>query len=170
VIRDLVAAARLVVVVALASSLLACGGGSAGGPCTLGSVREESQACCLDLGIDACGAGLVCAALDGREQATCYREYSRRDLSECSDDRLCASASCNADSGRCRSAYGQACQLDTGCAPDPRGHGLSCREPIAGRLMCLRTDMQYEQPCTFDIECVSNDCACSRDERVCCNT
>ena len=88
--------------------------------------RTMSEPCCPVLDIDACGAGLVCAALDGRTQPTCYAEYSRRDGSECTDDLLCISQSCNPEVNRCRALPGTACDPEIGCAPDPMGNQLDC--------------------------------------------
>lgn len=154
-------------VVACAAALPACG--EVPFLCMEGGVRQESQSCCSELGIDACGAGLVCAALDERKQPTCYREYSRHDLSECSVDRLCASGTCNQDTRRCQSSYLAACDPDTGCAPDPRGYTLDCGEVQPQYPACHRVGVPYEGPCNYNLECASNDCSCNRGERTCCN-
>ena len=45
-----------------------------------------SQPCCLSHGADACGAGLFCAAFDGRKIPTCYTENSRADRATCFQD------------------------------------------------------------------------------------
>jgi hypothetical protein len=161
--------ARCLLLLTLCSLLPLPSCGGSGPICTYGNAREESQPCCPDLGMDACGAGLVCAALDRRQQHTCYREYSRRDLTECSEDRLCASSTCNPDSGLCQSAYGATCTPETGCAPDPRGFAVQCGEVRTGHLVCHRVGLAYEDPCSYNVECSSNDCSCSRGERTCCN-
>ena len=47
------------------------GGTTASNGCSDGPARGPTQSCCPQLGIDACGAGLICAALDGRTVAVC---------------------------------------------------------------------------------------------------
>ncbi|MFH1809551.1 MAG: hypothetical protein ABIJ09_12460 [Pseudomonadota bacterium] len=89
--------------------------------------QAESEPCCAEWNVDACGAGLFCAAFDGREQTTCYREYSRRNLTSCTEDRQCASASCNTDQSKCRGMQYESCETAVGCAPaNAYGTPLSC--------------------------------------------
>src|SRR5690242_15443328 len=57
--------------------------GDSGRRCLSSASQGLSGPCCPELGIDACGANLFCAAFDGREQATCYPERSRMDGTEC---------------------------------------------------------------------------------------
>lgn len=45
--------------------------------------RGLSERCCPSFGADACGAGLFCAALDGRTIPTCYPEHSRAEGATC---------------------------------------------------------------------------------------
>ena len=97
--------------------------------------RTMSEPCCPVLGVDACGAGLVCAALDGRTQPTCYAEYSRRDGSECTDDLLCVSQSCHPALDRCQASLAAPCDPELGCAPDPAGNQPSCVETF-GSAIC----------------------------------
>ncbi len=88
----------------------------AGAPaCDLGNSRSLSESCCEDLGVDACGAKLFCAAFDGRKQATCYPEGSREDMTECTDDAQCISGECNAGEAACKSLQGAACTEVIGC-------------------------------------------------------
>jgi len=139
------------------------------GLCPEGASREESQSCCPDLEIDACGAGLVCAALDGRKQPTCYREHSRVDLSECSDDLLCISGACSITTHKCQSVRLAICEEATGCAPDPQGLEFSCRAD-EGKFRCLQGPLAEGADCLDDAECVSRDCSCNLGgaSRKCC--
>jgi hypothetical protein len=102
----------------------ACGSDDGGGSpppdaavdlCAASRFAELSRPCCLDNGVDACGGGLFCAAFDGRDQAVCYPEYSRPDLTECTEDRQCVSQSCNRDAGKCRSTPVAICDQVVGC-------------------------------------------------------
>lgn len=122
--------------------------------------RTLSQPCCLDLGIDACGAGLVCAALDGRTQPTCYAEASRLDGRECTDDLLCASQSCDAEAGRCQASPNAICEAELGCAPDPMGYERKCVQADSGVYSCEKVNLPVDSPCTFDRECKTNECYC----------
>jgi hypothetical protein len=69
--------------------------------CGVGPSRGESEECDPSLGSDACGAGLFCAAFDGRKVSTCYRNGSRGTGESCSEDHHCASGKCS--NGKCRS-------------------------------------------------------------------
>lgn len=80
-----------------------------------GPSRTLSETCCLDYGVDACGAGLVCAALDGRTIPTCYAESTRMGLQGCNVDTLCASGDCNEVAGLCVSLLSEQCQVAVGC-------------------------------------------------------
>ncbi len=71
----------------------------AGGTCALPRAQAPSQACCLEYGVDACGAGLFCGAFDGRTVPTCYVERSRADGASCTQDIQCVSNSCNLAKG-----------------------------------------------------------------------
>lgn len=137
--------------------------------CIYPASQSESEPCDPALGVDACGAGLVCAALDGRTQPTCYRERSRLDLTECSDDLLCVSGSCDDDSGLCRSSRLTPCEQDTGCAPDALGLEIECRDDD-GQLRCLRPAQPSGGQCLDDAECQSVDCSCNLGgaSRECC--
>ncbi|MCP4806263.1 MAG: hypothetical protein GY913_05700 [Proteobacteria bacterium] len=66
--------------------LVGCAGGEdTGFPMS----QQASEPCEPAHGIDACGAGLFCAALDGRSQPTCYPLYSRQNGESCDDDDNC---------------------------------------------------------------------------------
>src|SRR5262245_16402672 len=88
---------------------------STGEPCDLPRTQGPSQPCCTKYGIDACGASLFCAALDGRATATCYLEHSRLDSEECGEDRQCASRSCNPAQRKCRALPMTKCSAEVGC-------------------------------------------------------
>jgi hypothetical protein len=114
--------------------------------------------CCMTHGIDACGGGLFCAALDGRTQPTCYGERSRADLSTCTADLQCASGSCNTALGKCRSSPYQGCDRNIGCAPKPGGtvmncysKGNTCQSARDQGSYCDRTDeCQTGLTCTYE--------------------
>jgi hypothetical protein len=122
-----------------------------------------SAPCCPDWGRDACGALLFCAALDDREQPTCYPERSRQDQTECPGDYACASGSCNLSLGICRSSDRSVCTAEIGCAPTPTGLRTVCdtsRQPAIcaeigggnpGEICDLGTD------CDSEI-CMNNHC------------
>lgn len=88
-----------------------------------GSGQALSQPCCRNLGVDACGAGLFCAAFDGRTQASCYAEYTRRANETCTDDRQCISRSCNVSQQKCRGIYSETCSVIVGCTAVASGVG-----------------------------------------------
>lgn len=131
--------------------------------------QGPSEPCDVGLGVDACGAGLVCAALDGRKQATCYAERSRAGGTGCTDNRLCTSLSCNQDAGKCRGDYLATCDADAGCVDD--GHDLQCLDDGDRTLRCRRHDEPGGVPCSLNAECTSDDCRCagvSTDTFSCC--
>jgi hypothetical protein len=91
-------------------------------------VREVSQSCCPEWGVDACGAGLFCAAFDGRTMPTCYPLYSQRGLQGCTDDSHCASRACNPTTHLCKSGFmSEDCTSATGCVDD-----YACRNACPG--------------------------------------
>ena len=82
-------------------------------------VAGVSEACCPDYGLDACGANLICAALDGRTLPTCYLEATRLGGEECTDDALCFSGSCNELNNTCMPILEESCDPTVGCVPVP---------------------------------------------------
>ena len=136
---------------------LGCGGesggtsGSTGGPlsgtdstpkdCTgvIDPVQGLSQACCRKYGIDACGAGLFCAAFDGRKFDTCYPLASRLALEECTEDAHCATGICDATAQLCKSAYGDDCTVQVGCT-----EGNVCINACPGYQSCVP---DCDEPC-----------------------
>ena len=100
-------------------------GGAGHGQCPHGVSQPLSAPCCLELGIDACGAGLFCAAFDGREQATCYPEYSRGAGQECAEDRHCLSQRCNSETAQCDPRDGECTPPTLGDASNQYFMGLS---------------------------------------------
>lgn len=134
----------------------ACGspggeGGTGSESCqSIPKTQGASEACCPAWGVDACGASLFCAAFDGRTQATCYPLRSRADRAECTADEQCASASCNAEAGGCRSTPFTACDEGFGCAPDPQGgqyacQGATCQPYDAGQGAAIDTGAPMPQ-------------------------
>ncbi len=152
---------RALVVAAFVCAVSACsagstvGGGDAGldaaggdggvtpnvGSCTASYPVSQplSAPCCPDRGADACGAGLFCAAFDGRTQPTCYAEHSRSDGATCTADMQCQSSSCHPATGTCGPS-----SPPPGCT-DPAGCGdASMPPPPVG--MCPAT-------CTTNAQC-----------------
>ena len=140
------------------SFLLACSATDDGegepGACAEPTSQALSEPCCLDHGVDACGAGLFCAAFDGRTQPTCYLEHSRFDGTECDADLHCVSNSCDPASRKCRAAPGAQCTPEVGCAPDASGNRYNCvAEGEAFR--CLRVgEGGYGEVCVDDADCL----------------
>ncbi|MBL9039022.1 MAG: hypothetical protein JNG84_10940 [Archangium sp.] len=121
--------------------------------------QQESMPCSRDLGIDACGAGLVCAALDGRTVPTCYRERSRPDGSECTNAPQCASGACNASMSKCQASPMTTCDPAVGCAPNARGQQPVCKPPAPEQAnICRLENLPMGSPCQFNSECASGRC------------
>jgi hypothetical protein len=124
--------------------------------------RILSETCCPDWGRDACGALLFCAALDGRDQPTCYPERSRADQTPCPADYACLSGSCNLEVGLCRSGLGSGCSTETGCAQDASRRPITCdvsRPPFR----CAEVgEGQTGAVCGADDHCRSGLCRSSR--------
>jgi hypothetical protein len=96
--------------------------------------QGPSEPCCLARGVDACGASLFCAALDGRTQPTCYLERSRLDGQACTADVQCASGGCNVPREACRATPGAPCTAALGCA-EAGGRRHVCAD-LAGQPRC----------------------------------
>src|SRR5262249_54079347 len=118
--------------------------------------QTQSEPCCLEWGVDACGAGLFCAAFDGRTQPTCYAEGSRRDGATCNGNVQCVSGSCNTDHGHRRATAGTPCAPGLGCGPSPDGRPNYCGTSPSGQL-CQRQQASGIS-CTSDAECLSGHC------------
>jgi hypothetical protein len=144
---------------ALLTSLLifaaACGGGASSSQCPddPGPARRLTESCCPTHGADACGAGLFCAAFDGRTVPVCYAERTRDDLASCTGDVQCRSNSCNHDAGVCRTLTpgDGTCSADVGCV-DPSGTLLACLDTGAGHA-CTETHGGPNDPCNADKDC-----------------
>lgn len=133
------------------AGLLACGGSE---DCSHPPSQGLSEPCCLDLGVDACGANLFCATFDGRTVPTCFANHSRQDGLACAEDDHCASGSCNEEHGLCRSAPGTECTFPVGCAPAPTGARYGC---VDGR--CSRVgDGDLGSTCGENDDCLSLIC------------
>jgi hypothetical protein len=124
--------------------LTACNAPS--GDCTFPASQGLSQPCCVGLGIDACGAGLFCAAFDGR---------THLDGMQCSEDRDCLSFGCNTEMGLCRSSPGMPCTAAVGCST-PMEKPMSCaRDSITNSLVCQpRGNGSCAAVCGYDAECL----------------
>jgi hypothetical protein len=135
--------------------------------CDYDVTQGVSQPCCTEHGIDACGAGLFCAAFDGRTQATCYPEHSRGDLEECLSDVHCVSGECDEDAGVCRSSPLTACDDAVGCARDPTGRRYVCRPKDAGWVCDPIGDGEALDVCETNADCNSGSC---NDEKKTCRS
>lgn len=122
-------------------------------------MQNLAAPCCIAHGLDACGAGLFCAAFDGRENLTCYPERSRADGEECDGDNHCESGDCNGDIGRCRTSGGT-CERDVGCAPSSGGDIRVCsRADSRPGFECLLVgDGRSHAPCRDDSDCRNGPC------------
>lgn len=77
--------------------------------------QTESEPCNPEHEIDACGAGLFCAAFEGREIPTCYRLRSRQSGESCRKDNHCITDNCNKN--KCGLApSGAPCASDAQCS------------------------------------------------------
>lgn len=163
------------------------------GPCTFPSSQGRSMPCCLQLGVDACGAGLFCAAFDGRTQPTCYAEEERLPGQSCFEDRHCSNRSCNLVAGACRFEPQESWTANVGCR-SASGLRYEC-DPVDGRCglvtgatgsLCLEpgdcdsgtcVDHRCAAPppectdgndCPLTDFCVANQCTCNAvDARGC---
>jgi hypothetical protein len=102
----------------------------------LGPARGPSESCCSSFGIDACGAGLLCAALDGRTIPVCYAVGSRMSGQSCTVDGLCVSGACNMTLHECKASVWETCDPSIGCGPAQGGKRASCAMDDYHRLTC----------------------------------
>ena len=178
-----------VLVLLLAASVAGCGSSGGGPPrdggpgdgqpvdqdCTnLPKSQTASGPCCLAYGIDACGAGLFCAAFDGRAQATCYVEHSRADEETCTADVQCMSSSCNATAGKCRSSPAAACTTTVGCA-DVNGEKYYCDSTCkpAGYGLCqdhCDSDSDCQIAAALHCDTTAHRCVLNADPSSFCNS
>ena len=98
--------------------------------------QPVSAPCCTEWGIDACGAGLFCAALDGRTQATCYPERSRRHREGCLEDSQCSSEHCDPVTKTCSLPPGASCNQGDPCDRDDKGVPHECIESRCTATPC----------------------------------
>lgn len=129
-----------------------CGSTSTADDCQ--TSRQAGQACCEDLGIDACDLGLFCAAF-ADAQAKCYADGSRKDGNECQANNNCKSFSCDPVEQRCQAMPNSACELALGCSDALDGR-QAC-DPTTSR--CVPTDGALGSPCERPEDCVSQTCA-----------
>ena len=144
-----------------AAPAAAVGAGNCG---AIQSGRGVSEPCCEAYGVDACGAGLVCAALDGRTASTCYVEGSRADGKTCTADALCVSGACDKTLHTCGVPLGGLCTYSpdgsTNNCGTENGAKLACSRPIVnnkadGALVCTRMDPTSDcAPCNTKADCV----------------
>ncbi len=125
--------------------------------CTYAKVQTLGAGCCQSHGPDACGAGLFCAAYDGRTIATCYANRSREAGQTCKSGLECLSSSCGA-SGLCAALPNMACEPAWGCATIEGVQsvcaGKLCHPIVRGGDYCL-----VQTDCATDKLCQDNLCA-----------
>jgi hypothetical protein len=175
---------------------LADGGSAPDGSPTAASCKAAfaasqslSQPCCLERGPDACGAGLFCAAFDGRTQATCYPEHVRLGGQPCTADVQCLGLACDA-SGVCKGAPNGTCSAAIGCGK-ALGSDLPffCDETASAGPICSPCTRSSTDPacaavipnpnlpqpgvcpktCTTDAECQAT-CPKNAGASACCET
>ncbi len=95
-----------------------------------------SAPCCMGWGIDACGAGLFCAAFDGRTQATCYPERSRKHGETCLANNQCLSEHCSKVTNTCTLLPGSACSPGDPCERPLNGVPHACVESRCTATPC----------------------------------
>ena len=109
--------------------------------CSQPPLAGPSEACCPGHGLDACGANLFCAALDGRSLATCYVTRSQPAGAECNDDQHCQSEACGPDD-ECLALPGQSCAA-----------GEACHQAVCVDDICVPTTGESGAPCEEDGQC-----------------
>lgn len=98
-----------------------------GDRCDLPEVRALSESCCESYGVDACGAGLFCAAFDERDVSTCYANRTRSPGQTCSDDEHCSTAQCS-EHGFCAALPTMTCEPEWGCTGMEAGGRYVCAD------------------------------------------
>jgi hypothetical protein len=127
------------------------------GPCTVGPSQILSMPCCPNFGADACGAGLFCAAFDGRMIPTCYANNTRLDNQTCTADIQCASMECNTSASACR-AIGPPCDPAIGCS-SITGPRRGCVRTSSGGHTCTNVGTgALGQVCRDDTDCTAGSC------------
>ncbi len=104
--------------------------------CSYPQVQTLSEPCCESHGVDACGAGLFCAAFDDRTIGTCYALRTRADLAECSEDEQCQSGQCHPKKKQCLSQQYGVCEVAVGCAENAFGSTTTCKVGEGGVNRC----------------------------------
>lgn len=137
-----------------------CNSEASGASCPVGPSQGSAEQCCLSYGADACGAGLFCAAFDGRTVPTCYSNGSRRDGQTCTADAQCSSMSCNTMVDACRTAASM-CDPEIGCAPQT-GSRRTCVPSNATQGTCQDVGNGTEGSlCADDTDCTAGRCDAS---------
>ncbi len=97
-----------------------------------------TAACCLAYGVDACGAGLHCAALESRTIPVCYFEKSVQSGGECTSDNLCMTGVCDLERRRCKKGRSETCSSSDDC-------GLLPMAPFT-QMACSQYTRTYPNP------------------------
>lgn len=147
-------------------------GGAPAGCKSLSKVQGPFEECCPDHGLDACGANLFCAALDGRTIPTCYANNSQTPGEECHADDHCSSAVCSLSANECVGSLGSVCSAAAGCRDSACFMGtcqVTAGVPLAvcdsdddceSTLSCIRgrCGVKEDEACTADAMCASRMC------------
>jgi hypothetical protein len=126
--------------------------------CDYPAAQGPTEPCCPDLGIDACGAKLFCAALEGRKVAVCYAERSSKSGEDCKEDRECQSEKCI--DKKCAFYEGAEC-------PGPTAKCVPASAATTKPVVCARSKREapYTYTCTLvgssNIQCRA--CATAAD-------
>jgi hypothetical protein len=124
--------------------------------CSAGRSRGPSEPCCLDFGVDACGANLFCAAFDGRSQATCYVVGTRTAGEECKESKQCLSGSCVKN--KCAALLSETCDPAIGCAQKGAtgtANPIACKAERQSAPTCTRLSLT---------RCESGPCASAQGD------
>ncbi len=93
----------------------------------IGPSKPASELCDPAYGVDACGAGLFCAAFDERVCGTCYALRRQFGGEECGAPEHCANLNCV--NGRCAPAStGSPCLVDADCSSQDCSCNLGSKE------------------------------------------
>ena len=137
-----------------------------------------SAECCLAYGEDACGAGLVCAALEGRTIPVCYAERSRASGEDCTEDKLCKTGLCDVEKSVCKKELYGYCRRSDECGLYPFTEQMACQRPTQDSDKLPRCNdpekidlddylgLGYEEACITDVDCRRPGTTCQDDTPI----